>query len=203
MSQTLKQLFLPLLLALCLLLSGCGNAPALTFQSNGGSAVATISGKAGDPVTEPTAPTKTGYTFSGWYRDETFNHPYTFTALPAEPCTLYAKWEERTTTLTFKTIGGSAISPLTLKPGMPISAPTPMKTDQTFVGWYSDAQLTTPFIFDKMPEEDTSVYARWQPNSIFYYRVTGQSATITSLKCTFTGEEVYIPPTLGGCPAKR
>ena len=43
-------------------------------------------------MTAPTAPTKTGYTFAGWYSDAGLTTPYTFTTMPASSITLYAKW---------------------------------------------------------------------------------------------------------------
>lgn len=47
------------------------SAPTYTviFDSQGGSAVNSQAVETGEKVTEPTAPTKTGYTFGGWYRE--------------------------------------------------------------------------------------------------------------------------------------
>ena len=43
----------------------------VTFEENGGSAVADMDGLSYDvSISEPTAPTKTGYTFAGWYNGE-------------------------------------------------------------------------------------------------------------------------------------
>jgi uncharacterized repeat protein (TIGR02543 family) len=65
----------------------------ITFNSNGGSSVTAITKEAGESITEPTAPTKAGYTFDGWYTDNnTFQNEYTFTTMPEESFTLYAKW---------------------------------------------------------------------------------------------------------------
>jgi uncharacterized repeat protein (TIGR02543 family) len=67
----------------------------ITFNSNGGSSVASITAEAGEGITAPTAPTKTGYTFGGWYTDNnTFINEYEFTTMPEESFTLYAKWIE-------------------------------------------------------------------------------------------------------------
>jgi len=42
----------------------------VTFDSQGGSAVSNLTGvSAGATISEPTAPTKAGYTFEGWYKD--------------------------------------------------------------------------------------------------------------------------------------
>ena len=67
----------------------------ITFNSNGGGDVSAIAKEAGESITEPTAPTKAGYTFDGWYTDNnTFQNEYTFSIMPKESFTLYAKWME-------------------------------------------------------------------------------------------------------------
>ena len=63
---------------------------SITFESNGGSAVDTIVAEVGTAVVSPTEPTQSGYTFDGWYTDE--DVLYTFTTMPADNITLYAKW---------------------------------------------------------------------------------------------------------------
>ena len=40
----------------------------------------------------PTAPTREGYTFGGWYSDAEFTTAFEFTNMPAIDTTLYAKW---------------------------------------------------------------------------------------------------------------
>lgn len=63
----------------------------ITFDSNGGSKVSPITAMAGSPIYEP-KPTKTGYYFGGWYRDQDFKQKFTFTTMPSYNLTLYAKW---------------------------------------------------------------------------------------------------------------
>lgn len=42
----------------------------VTFDTDGGSTVASVTVKRGDKLTKPADPTKTGYTFGGWYTDK-------------------------------------------------------------------------------------------------------------------------------------
>jgi len=74
-------------------------------------------------------------------------------------------------TLTFVTNGGSKIASQQIPELSVISQPNdPTRAGYTFVGWYSDAALEIPFVFDTMPEgEDLSVYAKWKANT---YEVT-------------------------------
>lgn len=65
-------------------------------------------------------------------------------------------------TLSFETNGGEVIEQMQFKAGKSVTPPTPQKEYFTFDGWYSDQQLTQPFEqFDKMPEGDVTVYAKW------------------------------------------
>ncbi|MDQ6422568.1 S-layer homology domain-containing protein [Paenibacillus sp. LHD-117] len=72
----------------------------VTFNSNGGSDVRTVYGAAaGSKLAEPPAPSKDGYTFAGWFKDELFAEPWNYAAdtVPASDFTLYAKWTQATT----------------------------------------------------------------------------------------------------------
>ena len=72
------------------------NQYTITFDSAGGSAVTSITQAYGTAVSAPTAPTRDGYTFGGWYTDNgTFLNAYTFSTMPAVNTTLYAKWTAR------------------------------------------------------------------------------------------------------------
>ena len=65
------------------------NGHWLTFDTNGGSYIAPQFFN-GIP-TQPTPPTKPGYTFSGWYLDEECMHPADFSEITST-CTVHADW---------------------------------------------------------------------------------------------------------------
>ncbi len=65
---------------------------AVTFVVNGGSAVPAQTVSAYGQVIEPTAPTKDGYTFDGWYVDSALTAKYNFSNIVTGPFSLYAKW---------------------------------------------------------------------------------------------------------------
>lgn len=49
----------------------------------------------GSTITAPTEPTKTGYTFGGWYKESTYTNTWNFSTDTVEAnTTLYAKWTE-------------------------------------------------------------------------------------------------------------
>ncbi len=70
------------------------NQYAVSFESYGGPPVTAITQNYNTPVAKPTDPTKTGYTFAGWYTDEALTAavtwPYT---MGATNVTFYAKWK--------------------------------------------------------------------------------------------------------------
>ena len=68
------------------------NEYTVIFNSNGGSTVASQTVKYNDKAKEPTAPTKSGYTFAGWYTEEKLTTKYDFATPVTKDITLYAKW---------------------------------------------------------------------------------------------------------------
>ena len=130
---------------------GGATSYTLTFDTNGGSAIAPITQDYGTAITAPADPTKTGYTFAGWT-------PAIPATMPAENMTIKAKWTVNQYTLTFDTNGGSTIAPITQDYGTAITAPAdPTKTGYTFAGW-------TPVIPSTMPAENLTVTAQWRYN---------------------------------------
>lgn len=65
----------------------------ITFNSNGGSSVKSVTQEYGSTIYEPPAPTKSGSTFGGWYATSDFSgNEFDFTTMPPTNVTLYAKW---------------------------------------------------------------------------------------------------------------
>ena len=148
---------------------GGATSYTLTFDTNGGSAIAPITQDYGTAITAPADPTKTGYTFAGWT-------PAIPATMPAENMTIKAKWAVNQYTLTFDTNGGSAIAPITQDYGTAITAPAdPTKTGYTFAGW-------TPAIPTTMPAENLTVTAQWRYNGggssgYSYYTIQATAGT--------------------------
>ena len=130
----------------------------LTFDTDGGSAVAPISQKYGTAIAAPADPTKEGYTFAGWDAEI----PST---MPARSMTIKAKWTVNRYTLTFDTDGGNAIASITQDYGTAIAKPAdPIKAGYTFIGW----DETIP---DTMPARNMTVKAQWTVDTNVKYTV--------------------------------
>lgn len=63
----------------------------VTFNSNGGTDVTPVTGPAWSTITVP-QPTKTGYTFAGWYTDEDCTTLWESPVIPNADLIVYAKW---------------------------------------------------------------------------------------------------------------
>jgi len=72
---------------------------AVTFNTNGGSAVPQQLVEAGESATRPTDPTREGNIFGGWFADADFAKRYVFDEV-TENTTVYAKWGEHRVTWT-------------------------------------------------------------------------------------------------------
>ena len=73
------------------------NTYTISFVTNGGSPVAQIEAEAGDEITVPADPERTGFVFLGWFADKDKSvfegaTPYVFDKMPENNVTLYAKW---------------------------------------------------------------------------------------------------------------
>ena len=125
------------------------NKYTITFDTDGGSEIASITQNYGTTVTAPANPTKVGYTFAGWDKDI----PAT---MPAENVTLKAKWTINKYTITFDTDGGSEIASITQDYGTTVTAPAnPTKVGYTFAGWDKEVPAT-------MPAENITLKANWK-----------------------------------------
>ena len=122
---------------------------------------------AASKITEPTAPTKEGYRFGGWYYDNNGGKAkWDFdTNTVTRAMTLTAKWVQ-TYTVAFDTNGGSAVGPVTVDAGSTVTKPAdPTKSGYTFGGWYKDSTLQTPWDFaNGTVTADTTLYAKWTAN---------------------------------------
>jgi uncharacterized repeat protein (TIGR02543 family) len=71
----------------------------VSFASQGGSEVTSQTIKQGEKAVIPGMPTKQGYTFAGWFKEDACNNPWDFNSdTIIQDTTLYAKWRENKVT---------------------------------------------------------------------------------------------------------
>ena len=126
----------------------------ITFDTQGGSEVKSITIAEGETITLPSNPTKEGYIFDGWYLSDEFIEKFNATQTISSNITVYAKWregggnqdEKQTYTVTFDTQGGSEVKSITIAEGETITLPSnPTKEGSVFDGWYLDSSYTQAF----------------------------------------------------------
>ncbi len=83
-------LLIIVILLFCLMNKKC----TVTFDSNGGTEVASQTIKKGQTAKEPEEPTYEGHSFLGWYTDENDTIKFDFNTKIKKNMTLIAKWEE-------------------------------------------------------------------------------------------------------------
>ena len=155
------------------------NQYTITFDTNGGSEIASITQDYGTKITAPDNPTRKGYTFKGWDKEI----PET---MPAENITVKAQWEINQYTITFDTNGGSEIAPITQDYGTKITAPAnPTRKGYTFKGWDKEIPKT-------MPAENITVKAQWEINQYTITFDTNGGSEIAPITQDY-GTEITAP----------
>jgi uncharacterized protein (TIGR02145 family)/uncharacterized repeat protein (TIGR02543 family) len=162
------------------------NKYRVTFNSQGGGAVPPQDEVAYNTnAAEPTPPpTRAGYTFDGWYRENTSTAAeWNFADdVVKGPTTLHAKWTINKYIVTFNSRGGSAVPPqndVTYNTKAAEPTPAPTRSGYTFGGWYKDNTYTAAlwnFAADAVTGP-TTLYAKWtaEPDPSF----AGQSGNFT------------------------
>ena len=130
-----------------------------------------------ETVKLPENPTKEGYIFDGWYWDDgIWAQPFTAESLLEQKLesdmAVYAKWLEeditkRTFKVTFDSMSGSAVEPVTALYGTLVKKPSdPTRTGYVFVGWYKQADLSEEWDFSSDTlTENITLYAKWVSES--------------------------------------
>ena len=140
------------------------NNYTVSFNSQGGTAVSDITAAYSTKITNPGEPTKTGYTFAGWYEEGACINLWNFaTRQVMTNTTLYARWTINTYTISFNSQGGSAVSDITALYNTKITSPgAPTKTGYNFAGWYKEAECTNAWNFaTDLVTNNITLYAKW------------------------------------------
>ena len=145
------------------------NAYTLTLDPNGGSVSESSKVVKADEAygTLPT-PTRTGYTFNGWYTAKSGGTKVSSsTKMGNANATIYAQWTVNSYTVSFNANGGSVSeSSRTVNYGAAYGTlPTPTRDYYTFNGWYTAASGGTKVSnTTAMGSSNVTLYAHWTQN---------------------------------------
>lgn len=164
------------------------NMYAVTFDSQGGSAVDAQQVAYGGYATQPATPTRDGYTFVGWTTDAAGTTPYGFGMPVTGDITLYAKWDDAGATYHTVTIhlndGDDYSSDLPqdmtlfVKEGEKLTIPdsAPSRGGYRFAGLTSDEQRKTDYDAGTAVTADMTLYAKWVKTWTVTFDTAGGSA---------------------------
>jgi uncharacterized repeat protein (TIGR02543 family) len=137
---------------------------AVTFDAKSGTAVTNGSFLTASTVSEPTAPTRTGYSFAGWSATDggsALVFPYAPGVTTA--ITLYARWDALDNAVTFDSKSGSDVTASVFSSGGTVAEPTaPTRSGYTFAGWSAtDGGTAVTFPYAPGVVTDITLYAKW------------------------------------------
>lgn len=137
------------------------NSYNISFDSNGGTDVESItSTNIFSELNEP-IPYKKGYIFKGWFYDKhSWNEPVIYNDILTLDIILYAKWEKEKYNLQFVT-DGSPVEVYNVG-YFPNPIPISVKSGYTFDGWYYDDTYTSKVLPGDEINEDINVYAKFR-----------------------------------------
>ena len=167
------------------------NKYTISFESNGGTSVSAITQNYATSVTAPEAPSKNGYTFAGWYSNTSLTSKYTFSTMPADNITLYAKWDLAIYNITYNLNGGTnhSANPVTYTiTSTTIILKAPTKTGYSFAGWYTNAECTKAITEIASGSYGVvELFAKWTATEYTITYVTADGATHSNI-LTYTIE---------------
>ncbi|MBR5128170.1 MAG: leucine-rich repeat protein, partial [Roseburia sp.] len=112
-------------------------------------------------------PSRTGYTFLGWYTESEGGEQVTETMIFNQDITLYAQWNVNIYTVTFDANGGSFSGAVSREIAFGTAygeLPIPTRAGATFVGWYSALEDGEPITAEDNLniDENHTLYALWK-----------------------------------------
>ena len=174
----------------------------ITYQLDGGTLAvgSTLSYTVEDDLVIFNDPSKTGYTFRGWFDNNAFDGDVYVAINPnrMSDLTLFAKWTVNQYTITFDAVGGTSVASITQDFATTVTKPSdPTKLGFTFQGWLLNGQA---YVFTTMPVNGASLVAAWQINS---YALTlnvneGDPLTTSSFNVEFDSSLSLATPTRSG-----
>lgn len=146
-----------------------------------------------------TIPEVEGFTFDGWYTDDTHTKEFDFSTPITSNTTVYAKWTAKDYEVSFVTEHGDAPASQNVKYNGTADDPGTLTAEgYTFIGWYTDHTCTTEFNFSTPITGDTKVYAKWEKNApvlpdTYALNVSGAFVYVDGVDVTAPAGDTTLP----------
>ena len=151
-------------------------------------------------ATNPGELTEDGYTFIGWYTDDTHDSTkFDFTKPIKRNTTVYAKWTANDYEVSFITEHGKTPTSQNVPYNEPATNPGELTAEgYTFIGWYADEAHKTKFDFSTPITGDTKVYAKWEKNApvlpdTYALNVSGAFVYVDGVDVTAPAGDTTLP----------
>ena len=174
----------------------------VTFNLDGGAGTAPVAQTIvnGDTVSKPADPTRSGYTFKHWSKDQNGTTAYNFDTPVTGSFTLYAVWEAIPKyTITFNLNGsteGTVPPQQTIEKGKTVAQPTnPSRSGHTFKHW-SKETAGTAYNFSESVTSSFTLYAVWEaiPKYTITFNLNGSTeGTVPPQQTIEKGKTVAQP----------
>ena len=150
-------------------------------------------------ATNPGELTEDGYTFIGWYTDDTYDTEFDFTQPIKSNTPVYAKWTAKDYEVSFITEHGKTPTSQSVPYNGTATYPGKLTEDgYTFIGWYADEAHKTKFDFSTPITGDTKVYAKWEKNApvlpdTYALNVSGAFVYVDGVDVTASAGDTTLP----------
>lgn len=140
-----------------------------------------------------------GYTFIGWYTDDTYDTEFDFTQPITGNTTVYAKWTAKDYEVSFITEHGKTPTSQNVPYNKTATNPGELTAEgYTFIGWYADKDHNTKFDFTKPITSNTTVYAKWEKNApvlpdTYALNVSGAFVYVDGVDVTAPAGDTSLP----------
>lgn len=148
---------------------------------------------------KPTIPPVEGFTFDGWYTDDTYDTEFDFNTPITHDTKVYAKWTAKNYEVSFITEHGDPPTSQNVKYNGTAKDPGKLKAEgYTFIGWYTDDTYKTKFDFRTPITGDTKVYAKWEKNApvlpdTYALNVSGAFVYVDGVDVTASAGDTTLP----------
>ncbi len=167
---------------------GSGTTYKVTFNFNyRGSTNVVVQVVSGETVDRPTDPTRDGYTFGGWFKDNKGNEEFDFSTPINKNTTIYAYWLADQAQVVFKFNDNVREDETVLvNIGTAVSQPlNPLRDGFNFGGWYTDVECTIEYDFTQAVTQRINLYAKWTKTNVvvtydFNYQDAPEPRTIVA-----------------------
>ncbi len=176
MKKRISIIFLTFLfiLTLSILLTACVSDSegkhTVSFDTNGGSVVASQTVKDGERIQKPDDPIKDGYKFWGWYKPN--GDRWSFVMEVDSDVTLIAKWKPVAYKINYHLNGGinAEENPIEYVAGQDVVLYPAKNPGYKFDGWYDTSDFSGEKIeyIDGSQKKNIQLYAKWSGSGLVY-----------------------------------